>query len=250
MIEAAFWGFVAASALVIGAEISFAIPLTRIVVGLIMAFGVGTLLSSIAYELVSDAIAATGEIGFVAVGLLVGAVVFFVGDQAVSRIGGAERKTLVEPATATPASEPASSGRGIALGTVLDGIPESAVLGISLATGGSVSVALLVAIWISNLPEAIGATSGLAASGVHRSKIRTLWWAIAGVSALAAAVGFAVMTGSDARTGAGLQAFAAGALLTMIVDELAPEAFQRSHLYAGLAATAGFVLTIFLIGFE
>jgi ZIP family zinc transporter len=250
MIEAAFWGFIAASALVIGAEISFAVRLDRVVIGLIMAFGVGTLVSSIAYELVSEAIASTGDIWFVAIGLLVGAVTFFLGDRAVSRMGGADRKTLDVPATPTPDSEPISSGRGIALGTVLDGIPESAVLGISLATGGSVSVALLVAIWISNLPESIGATTDLAASGTRRSRIRALWWTTVAVSTLAAALGFLIVSGDDARTGAGLQAFAAGALLTMIVDELAPEAFQRTHLYAGLAATAGFVLTILLTGFE
>lgn len=264
MIEAAFWGFVAASSLVIAAEIAFRFRLSRVVVGLIMAFGVGSLISSISYELVAPAIVDHGEVWFVAVMLLLGSVVFFIGDRVVSSMGGAARKDLraaraIQAADADADAEsdatadtaaPQTSGRGIVLGTVLDGIPESAVLGISLAGGEGVSVALLVAIWVSNFPESLGATAGLEASGVERRRTRLLWWTIVLVSAVAAGLGYLVMAGSDSRTGAGLQAFAAGALLTMIVDELAPEAFRRSALYAGLAATAGFVLTLFLVGME
>jgi ZIP family zinc transporter len=251
MIESAFWGFVAASSLVIGAEIAFRFDLGRVTVGLIMAFGVGSLVSSISFELVAPALRDYGEIWIVSIMLLVGSAVFFIGDRFVSGMGGEHRKDL-RKAPPTPPGERSegASGRGIALGTVLDGIPESAVLGISIASGGMVSVALLVAIWISNLPESLGSSAGLVASGVPKGRIRLLWWVIVLVSSAAAGIGYLFMVGSDARTGVGLQAFAAGALLTMIVDELAPEAFHRSALYAGLAATTGFVLTLFLIGLD
>jgi ZIP family zinc transporter len=248
MIEAAFWGLVAASSLIIGAETTFRFHLGRVTIGLIMAFGVGSLISSIAFELVAPALEDPSEIWIVSLMLMAGSVVFFLGDRYVSRVGGADRKNL--QAGPSEPDSPEASGWGIALGTALDGIPESAVLGISLAGGGTVSVALLVAIFVSNLPESMGSTVGLDAAGVPRQRIRILWLAIVIFSGLAAGLGYLFVTGSDTRTGAALQAFAAGALLTMIVDELAPEAFHRSALYAGLAATTGFVLTLFLIGLD
>jgi len=251
MIEAAFWGFLAASALVIAAEVSFRFALNPLTIGLIMAFGIGSLLSSVAYEMVAEAISSVGEVWPIAIAIMVGAVVFFIGDRIVSGMGGANRKRALPPGDATRDREAsASSGWGIALGTVLDGIPESAVLGMSLATGGSISIALLVAVWVSNFPESLGSTTGLSASGVSRSGIRVLWWTIVGVSAISAALGYALITMADPRVGALLQAFSAGALISMILDELAPEAFGRSAMYTGLAGTAGFVLSIFLIAFE
>jgi ZIP family zinc transporter len=112
------------------------------------------------------------------------------------------------------------------------------------------SVALLSAIWVSNFPEALGATVGFEKSGTSRRNIRLMWWGIVLVSALAAAVGCAVVSGSSSRTGAFVQAFAAGALLTMIADEMAPEAYSRAALFTGLATTLGFILAVFLTSLE
>ena len=120
----------------------------------------------------------------------------------------------------------------------------------SLATGDGVSKALLVAIRVSNFPEALGATVGLDKSGTSRRNIRLMWWGIVLVSALAAAVGFIVVSGASDKTGAFVQAFAAGALLTMIADEMAPEAFSRAAMTTGLATTLGFILAVFLTTLE
>ena len=139
---------------------------------------------------------------------------------------------------------------GIVLGTVLDGIPESAVLGLSLVGGGGVSVALLAGIWVSNFPESLGSTVNLLKDGWAKSRIRLMWWGIAAVSALAAAIGFVIVDNSDTLTGALVSAFAAGALLTMIADEMAPEAYDRSHVYAGLATVAGFTFALWLTSLE
>lgn len=242
IITAAFWGFVGASALIISAEVAFAFRLSKMVIGLIMAFGVGALISSIAFELVVPSLE-SATILHVGAGLLVGSLTFFVGDLLIARLGGSGRKSADGP-------DEESSGLGILLGTILDGIPESAVLGMSLAAGDGVSVALLAAIWVSNFPEALGATVGLEKSGTARRNIRLLWWAIALVSAIAAGIGFAVVSGSSVHTGAFVQAFAAGALLTMIADEMAPEAYSRSAMAAGLATTMGFILALFLATME
>ena len=170
--EAALWGLIGALALVVGAEVAFAFHLSSKIIGLIMAFSVGALISSISFELVLPALETTGALQ-VALGLLIGALVFFVGDLLIDRLGGKGRKSSAGP-------EEDSSGPGIVLGTVLDGIPESAVLGMSLATGDGVSMALLAAIWVSNFPEALGATVGLEKSGMPRRNIRLMWWGIAG----------------------------------------------------------------------
>ena len=143
-----------------------------------------------------------------------------------------------------------SSGLGIVLGTVLDGIPESAVLGITMATGGAVSFSLLASIWNSNFPESLGATVGLEKVSMPRRSIRLMWWGIVLVSGLAAALGYLVVSQSSDKNGAFVQAFAAGALLTMIADEMAQEAFERAAKAAGLATTLGFILALFLTSLE
>lgn len=239
--EAAFWGLVGASALVVGAEVAFAFDLSNKLIGLIMAFGVGALIAAISFELVVPSLQ-TATTAQVSLGLLAGALTFFVGDRLIGRLGSG-RKNPDGP-------DEGSSGPGIVLGTVLDGIPESAVLGMSLATGDGVSIALLSSIWISNFPEALGATVGLEKSGAPRRNIRLLWLGIALVSALSAGIGFVVVSNSSDRTGAFVQSFAAGALVTMIADEMAPEAYSRAASAAGLATTLGFILAVFLTSLE
>jgi ZIP family zinc transporter len=240
--EAAFWGLVGASALAIGAEVAFAFKLSRMAIGLIMAFGVGALISAVSFELVAPAME-SAEVWQVAVGLGLGSVTFFVGDRLIANMGGSNRKSK-------DGTSDDSSGLGIVLGTVLDGIPESAVLGMSLVGGGGVSFALLAGIWVSNFPEGLASTVNLSKSGMSKGKIRPMWLAIVAVSALAAAVGFAIVNNSSTKTGALVEAFAAGALLTMIADEMAPEAYERSSIYAGLATVAGFALAVFLTSLE
>ena len=240
--QAIFWGFIGASALVVGAEAAFAFKLSNKMIGLIMAFGVGALISSIAFELVQPSLQSATTLQ-VSLGLVSGALTFYFGDLLIDRLGGSGRKNPDGP-------DEGSSGLGIVLGTVLDGIPESAALGMSLASGDGVSVALLASIWISNLPETLGATVGLDKSGTPKRRIRLMWWGIVIVSAVSAGIGYALVSGTAGRTGALIQSFAAGALLTMIADEMAPEAYSFAAKSAGLATTLGFILAVFLTSFE
>lgn len=242
MAEAAFWGLVGASALIVGAEVAFGFKLSRMTIGLIMAFGVGALISAVSFELVAPAIE-TAEVWQVAVGLGLGSATFFIGDRLIAKMGGSNRKSK-------DGGSDDDSGLGIVLGTVLDGIPESAVLGMSLVGGGGVSFALLAGIWISNFPEALASTVNLSKAGMAKGKIRLMWLAILVVSGVAAALGFAIVNNISSRTGALVEAFAAGSLLTMIADEMAPEAYERSAIYAGLATVAGFALAVFLTSLE
>ncbi|MGI9539031.1 MAG: ZIP family metal transporter [Miltoncostaeaceae bacterium] len=239
--EAALWGFIGASSLLVGAAVAFRFTLSRSAVGLIMAFGIGTLIAAISFELVVPALQDVA-VGEVALGLLAGAGVFFVGDLLIDRLGGGDRKG------GEPDEE--GSGTGIVLGTVLDGIPESAVLGMAIATGEGVSVALVGAIWLSNFPESLGSTVGLLKSGMSKTRVFLMWLAIVAISAISAALGYLIVTESSTLTGALVSAFAAGALLTMVADEMAPQAYRKAGKTTGILVTLGFILAVALTSLD
>jgi ZIP family zinc transporter len=243
-IGAFLWGALGASSLLVGAVLALRTRPSNRTVGLVLAFGAGSLISAVAYELVPTETEQPLGIGL-AIGL--GALTFYFGDTIIERMGGGQRKRL-DPDAAAAASAP-GSGPAIALGTVLDGIPESLVLGIGLALGGAISVAFLAAVFISNLPEGIGASVSLRAAGMPSRWIYGMWAAIVVASATSAAVGFALAS----RIGAGgelVQAFAAGALITMIADTMIPEAFEHGGKVTGLATVMGFALAALISGLE
>lgn len=234
MLDAAFWGAFGASALLVGAEVAFFVAMSRRTIGLIMGFGVGALIAAVSYELVEEALAAAD--GWqVTAGMALGAVTFFVGDLLIERGGGAKRMR---------GGTDDGQAKAIVLGSVLDGIPESIVLGLSLVLGGGVSVGLLASIFVSNLPEGIGASKGLVDAGWTRAAVRKMWLLIVVVSAAAAGVGYALLESASPAVGAVIQAFAAGALLTMISDSMAPEAFEDSGPLSGLLTTLGFIVAL------
>jgi len=229
---AALLGVLASSALVIGALLALWMRPSNKTVGLIMGFGAGALISAVAYELVEEAISAGAH---VAAGLSLGALVYFAGDWLVDRRGGQDRKDIAGGASA-------GSGQAIFLGTLLDGIPESFVLGAGFALGEPVELAFLIAVFISNLPEAMAATSSLQSAGRTRGGILIMWlWLVLG-SAIAAAAGYFVVLVIPSAEGAFAQAFAAGAVLTMLADAMMPEAFQHGGRVAGLVTVLGFAV--------
>jgi ZIP family zinc transporter len=237
--EAFFWGALGAGALVVGAAFALAVPIPRHVLGLIMAVGSGVLISAVAFDLVEEAVDTAHGVGGVAVGLAAGALTFFVGDAVIDRMGGDKRKS-------SGGEQAEGSGLAIVLGAVLDGIPESIVLGIGLLAGTGVSVAFIVAVFVSNLPEGIAATTGLKASGWAPRRVIGLWLLVALVSALASLAGFAVFDDASNWTIAFVLAFAGGAVLTMLADTMMPEAFEHGGRQVGLMTTAGFAFAFAL----
>lgn len=234
-------GLLAASSLVVGAAIALVHRVGRSTLGLIMAFGSGVLISAVAYDLVDDAFVTSGVAG-VPLGMGLGALTFFFGDLLIDRAGGQGRKS----STATEGS----SAKAIVLGTVLDGVPESIVIGLSLLSGEGVSVAVVIAVFLSNLPEAMSASAGMAAAGRPGRKIIWMWILVALSSAVAAWVGYALLGDASAWTIAFVQSFAAGALLTMLADTMMPEAFQNAGPVVGLATTFGFLVAFALASWE
>ncbi|MBD8078467.1 ZIP family metal transporter [Cellulosimicrobium arenosum] len=227
-----WWGLLASSSLLLGAAVVLWRPPGKRAIGLIMAFGAGVLISAVAYDLVEDA--SRSASGWVLLaGLAGGALTFFVGDLLIDRMGGNGRKR-------STGEQSNGSGGAIALGTVLDGIPESVVLGSTLVGGNGVSVAMLAAVFLSNLPEAMSATSGLVKSGTSRGRLWLLWGGTTAVSAVAAGVGYLALGSASGATVAVVQAFAAGALLTMLVDTMIPEATEFGGPVTGLVTVLGF----------
>jgi ZIP family zinc transporter len=233
MIESFAWGALAASSLLLGGVLALRLRIPARLLGLILGFGAGVLISAVAYELVEEAFSTADAGGWVAVGLFAGALVFFGGDELIGRMGGSRRKSM-------GGEQEEGTALAILLGIVLDGIPESVVIGLTLLQGGRVSVAMLIAVFLSNLPEAIGATSGLALAGWRPSRILGLWGLVVLVSALAALGGYGLFGNASPNTIAFVLAFAGGAILTMLAETMMPEAYLRGGKAVGLATTLGF----------
>jgi zinc transporter, ZIP family len=200
VVEAFAWGAFGGAALIVGALAGLWLPISSRLVGVVMAVGAGVLISAVAFDLVEEAVeTAHGERG-VALGLAAGALTFFAGDWWIDRMGGANRTSMEGP-------QEEGSGLAIVLGAVLDGIPESIVLGLTLVGGGEVSVAFLAAVFISNLPEGLAASTGLRASGWSPGRIVGLWTGVALVSGLAALAGFGMFdcAGRDVGVRAGVR---------------------------------------------
>jgi ZIP family zinc transporter len=243
-----FWAFLGQCSLLLGAVIALRLQPNDRVVGLVMGFGSGVLISAVSYELVEGAVTTSAGSGGVAFGLLAGSAVYFVGDTLLARRFGDE--AMIDGLRRDESDRPAPGGTGlaIAMGATLDGIPESMVLGLTLVGGGGVGIAVLAAIFISNLPEGIAATAELRSSGWPASRIVALWLGITVLCAVAAAVGFAVFADAAPHTIAFVDAFAGGAILTMLASTMMPQAFKNGGRLVGPLTTLGFIVAFFLRG--
>jgi zinc transporter, ZIP family len=204
-------------------------------IGLIMAFGAGVLISAVAFDLVEEAAEKATGSGWAVAGLFTGCLVFFFGDGLIDRYGGSQRKDA-------DGGQESGSPLSIVLGTVLDGIPESMVIGLTILEGGAVGAAYLAAVFISNLPESISSTAGLVSSGWKKSRILWMWIAIALISGLASLAGYGLFQDASPDTVAFVLTFAAGAILTMLADTMMPEAFEHGGKLVGVVTTLGFAV--------
>jgi zinc transporter, ZIP family len=237
-VAAAFgWGALGSAALLLGALLAYQFSLGRGVIAVVMALGTGVLIGSVSFELVDEALR-TGTVAWVAMMVLFGAAAFTLGDVLLTRHGGGDRKD-------TTGVQSEGSPLAIVLGSMLDGIPESFVLGLTVLQGG-VNISLLAGVALSNLPEGMASSSGLKAAGWARSRVMLMWSVVIVVSAVSAAAGYALLDPTTGRTGALVQAFAAGALLAMLADTLLPEAYKVEGVFTGPLVVAGFAMSLAL----
>ena len=240
-LAAGFWGFVGGASLLVGALVGVYAGASRRTIATVMALGAGVLISSVAFELMDEAYQ-LGGFDASALGLSLGAGAFFLADRTVNRRGGAHRKN--------PGDKQGDSASAIAIGALMDGIPESAAIGISLLDGGNISAALVAAVFLSNVPEGLSSASGMKQAGRSTAHILGLWAGVTLVSALAALLGYYFLAGASEDVIALIQAFAAGAILTMLASTMMPEAYEEGGEVVGIVTAAGFLLSFVLSHLE
>jgi ZIP family zinc transporter len=242
-VEAGFWGLLGGAALVIGAAVAWYVRVPQQIIAAVMAFGSGVLISALSFDLAQEA-AETGGLLPTVLGFLAGAAAYVLANAVLARRGARHRKRSGDLQVSE--SEQSGSGSAIAIGALLDGVPESVVLGLSLLGGGGVSTAVVAAVFISNVPEGLSSAAGMRGAGRSARYVFGVWTAIAVASGASAALGYALLGSASPETVAVITAVAAGAILTMIADTMIPEAFERTHLLTGFITTLGF-LTAFSI---
>lgn len=238
-LQAGGWGLLAGSALLIGAAAGWYARVPQRVIASIMAFGAGTLLSAVSFELIVKAYEHGGVLP-TTLGAAAGAVVFTLANVLLARRGGQHRKRSGRRQP-TEAEQP-GSGNAIAIGALLDGIPESVVIGASLLGGKTVSLVTVGAVFLSNVPEGLSSAAGMRHAGRSRRWVFTLWTLIALATAVSAVAGHVLLGTASPAALAAITALAAGGILAMIIDTMVPEAFENAHLLAGLITVAGFLL--------
>ncbi len=249
-LQAGFWGLVSGSALLIGAALGWLAPLSRRTIAAVMGFGAGVLISALSFDLMDEAWQRSPHSlsGFapVALGFIGGAALFTIGNLGLGLWGARHRKRSSGAHRSEDRARNGDNGAALALGALLDGIPESLVIGVSLLEGGAVSLVAVVAVFLSNLPEGLSSAAGMKAEGRSAAFVFLLWTGVMLVAGLSAWLGYVALFGSPPGVVAAIQAVAAGAILAMIVDTMVPEAFEGTQSYAGLIAVSGF-LTAFAL---
>lgn len=238
-LEAGLWSLLGGGALVLGALVAWSVRVPQTVIASVMAIGSGVLISAVAFDLMAEA-ADTGGLPATPVGFVGGALAYVAANAALARRGARHRKRSggQQPSE----DERSGSGAAIAVGALLDGVPESVVLGLGLLGGGSVSSSVLAAVVISNVPEGLSSAAGMKRNGRSAGYVFGVWGGIALASGVAALVGYAALGDAPPEAIAVITAVAAGAILTMIADTMIPEAFERTRTWTGVIASLGFLL--------
>jgi ZIP family zinc transporter len=239
VLDAAFWAFVGASSLFIGAVVGFRFNVPLKLVGLVMGFGAGTLISAVSFDLILDAAQAHPDGWSILFGMIAGSVLFWAGDIAIERFSSGE----------DPVVGPKVSGPSLVLGATLDGIPESIAIGLTLLGGAQVSVAIVFAVFLSNIPEAMAASIGLRHAGHSGMRVLWVWVGVVAMSTLSAAIGYRFLGGASIDTIAFIKSFAAGAVLTMLANTMMPEAYGHGGREVGLVTVIGFIVASALVTF-
>jgi ZIP family zinc transporter len=245
LLNAGLWGLVGGSALVIGAAISFFVALPQRIIAAVMAIGSGVLISAVAFDLMDEAYR-RGGLDSTALGFLGGAALYTIANVVLARQGARHRKRSGSNREERQPAAGTDTGLAIAIGALLDGVPESVVIGTSLLGDKGVSATMVAAVFLSNIPEGLASAAGMKASGRSARYIFGVWIAIALISAIAAMIGNAALTGAPPDLIAAVTAVAAGAILAMLVDTMIPEATEATHDYSGLIAVIGFLIAFML----
>ncbi|WIK83983.1 ZIP family metal transporter [Pseudoglutamicibacter albus] len=258
MLTATMWGTIAASSLIIGAVLGLITPWPPRLIGAILAFGAGAIFSTIAFELAEESITSGGPLA-TAIGVALGALTYFIADRLIegretpsgavsgasaagTASGASEASTAQHSSRTKRRTRRNNAGMVLVMGAILDGIPEQTVLGVGMGAGNDVSIALLIAICLANIPESVGSASDMKSAGVPTRRILGIWLLVPALCALATVIGYGLSHTLSPEAQAGINGFAGGALLVMLVDSMIPEARAKTGRTAGLLTVLGFAL--------
>lgn len=244
MVQAGLWGFIGGLALLIGAVAGYYVKISKRMIGSIMAFGAGVLIAAACFELLEQAFE-WGSYDSTILGFIAGVAIFTSVDVYLARSGAKHRKS----ADKSRIGDYDENGPAIAAGALLDGIPESVAIGLTMISGGAVGIATVVAVFISNIPEGLSSSVGMKNMGWGRTKIFGLWFLIAIITGVSSLAGYSIFSGFPPDVNAATLSLAAGALLTMIADTMIPEAFKDTHELTGLVMALGFLIAFVLSKF-
>jgi ZIP family zinc transporter len=244
--QVALWGVLAASGLLIGALVASFGRLSHRVIAGVMGFGGGVLIAVLSIDLMDSAFREGGPVA-ATIGFLVGGITFCTINWRLARHGARHRNRCGECVAQTSEAEHKGSGLAIAAGAVLDGVPESLVIGLSLLGGGKIAPGLIVGFFLANVPQGLSSATGMKRAGRSSRYIFTLWTGILLISGMAAAAGYLLLGNSVPALPATIIAFAAGGVLAMLAESMIPEAFADAQPFIGLITVVGFLVAFLII---
>jgi len=236
------WGMAATSGVLVGAILALVTDFRHRTVAAIMSLGAGVLLSVASIQVASEALMLAGAVA-AGIGIIAGAATFSIANAALA--AARDRKRCGECKSQPTEATAPGSGTSIAIGTALDAVPEALVLGITLRVGGP-DVALVAALALSNLPEALSGTTGMRHAARSSAYVLSLWCGIALGTAVITALAFSLLGDIGPNATAIVMAYGAGALIAMAAETMIPEAFHNGPRYSGVLAAVGFAALILL----
>ncbi|PRX28010.1 ZIP family zinc transporter [Orenia metallireducens] len=242
MLRAALWGGLAGSAVFLGAAVGLSFDIEKKAIGFIMAFGTGILIGAASFELLTEAVE-EGGIKLTTIAFIVGALLFTIFNLLIAKQGGHQRKR-------SKGNPVGHSGLAIFIGTIMDAIPESLIIGASLVDSTKVSYLLVIAVFLSNFPEGLSSSIGLKKDGYSKIKILALWIFVSLLALLSSLLGFILLKDSSAAIIAMISAFAAGGIVAMVSSTMMPEAYEEGGVWVGLIAALGLISSVILINLE
>jgi ZIP family zinc transporter len=241
------WALFVTLGLLAGAAVGVFAPFRHRGVARVMAVGAGILIAAASLDLIGSAVTTAGPLS-AGLALLLGAGLFSGANALLATKDAMHRKRCGECVPQPSEKIAPGSGMAIALGTLIDGVPEAIVLGLETTRMTAPGLGLVAALAIGNFAEALSSASGMQAAGRSKRYIFGLWslvafavTCIAGVSALFAGLASHAVVSL-------CNAFAAGALLAMVVETMIPEAAADVPPLNGLLAVSGFLALLLLIG--
>ena len=246
--DAGIWSFVAMIPVLISAMLGLKFSPGKRLTSIFLALSAGMLIALLSYDLLEVAFD-IGGIYFSMLGFFLGIIIYVFVNRLISR-GGIRRRNSAECGGlgALSPEEQADKQASMALivGAVLDGIPESMSIGISFLDNKLVTISVIVAVAVANIPEGLASGVGLKRSGYSSRNILLTWSIVVISCVIASMLAFATMRDAPLGLKAVTTALAAGGVLAMTLQTVIPEAYEETHDTVSLLAGLGFSVAFFI----